>query len=131
MQPSTKAIVAGIGDIFFYTKLRDALRPAGYELQRAKTAEELIERVRSGQARAVVLNLNDDQLGGLQALDQLTNTQGPSRVPILAFANHDDVHTWNRARELGVTKIVSRNEFSRRTRELIEEILADQPELRQ
>ena len=106
MQPSTRAIVAGIADVFFYTKLRDALRPAGYELQRAKTAEELLERVRSGHARAVVLNLNDDQLGGLQALDQLMNTQGPSRVPVLAFANHDELHTWNRARELGVTKIV-------------------------
>ena len=34
-----------------------------------------------------------------------------------------EVATWQRARELGVTKIVSRNEFSSRTRELVEEIL--------
>lgn len=44
-------------------------------------------------------------------------------MPILAFANHEEVDTWRRAKELGVTKIVSRNEFSARTRELVEELI--------
>jgi hypothetical protein len=45
-------------------------------------------------------------------------------VPILAFANHEEVETWNRAKSMGVTKIVSRNEFSARTKSLVEEIIA-------
>jgi hypothetical protein len=45
-------------------------------------------------------------------------------IPILAFANHEEVDTFNRARALGVTKIVSRNEFSSRLKDLVEEILA-------
>jgi hypothetical protein len=44
---------------------------------------------------------------------------------VLAFANHEEVETWRRAKELGVTKIVSRNEFSSRTRELVEELLGN------
>ena len=42
-------------------------------------------------------------------------------IPILAFANHEEVDTFNRARALGVTKIVSRNEFSARLKDLVEE----------
>jgi hypothetical protein len=42
----------------------------------------------------------------------------------LAYANHEEVDTWNKARALGVTKIVSRNEMSARTRELVEETMA-------
>ena len=45
-------------------------------------------------------------------------------IPILAFANHEEVDTFNRARALGVTKIVSRNEFSSRLKDLVEEILS-------
>jgi hypothetical protein len=41
-------------------------------------------------------------------------------LPILAFANHEEVDTWNRAKSMGVTKIVSRNEFSMRTKDLVE-----------
>jgi len=41
----------------------------------------------------------------------------------LAFANHEEVDTWNRAKVLGVTKIVSRNEFSARMKDLVEEII--------
>jgi hypothetical protein len=44
-------------------------------------------------------------------------------VPVIAFANHEEVETWNRAKALGVTKIVSRNEFSSRTKNLIDEML--------
>jgi hypothetical protein len=43
-------------------------------------------------------------------------------IPILAFANHEEVDTWNRAKSMGVTKIVSRNEFSARMKDLVEEI---------
>jgi hypothetical protein len=42
----------------------------------------------------------------------------------LAYANHEEVDTWRKAKELGVTKIVSRNEFSSRTRGLVEDLLA-------
>jgi hypothetical protein len=44
-------------------------------------------------------------------------------IPILAFANHEEVDTFNRARALGVTKIVSRNEFSSRLKDLVDEVL--------
>jgi hypothetical protein len=42
---------------------------------------------------------------------------------VLAFANHEEVHTWQEAKRLGVTKIVSRNEFSSRTRDLVNELI--------
>ena len=43
-------------------------------------------------------------------------------IPILAFANHEEVDTFNRAKALGVTKIVSRNEFSARLKDLVGEV---------
>ncbi len=66
--------------------------------------------------------MNDPALDGLAALEQLKTDPRLQSIPVLAFANHEEVDTWKRAKDLGVAKIVSRNEFSARIRELVEEV---------
>ena len=61
-------------------------------------------------------------LDAFQALQTLKADPRFQDVPTLAFANHEEVDTWNRAKALGVTKIVSRNEFSARMSDLFEEV---------
>lgn len=117
VKPMSKTILAAVNDIFFYTKLRDALRDSGYALERARAQEDVAAQ--GAAPAALVVNLNEERLDPFRAIEDFTR-EGPR--PILAFANHEEVETWRRAKELGVTKIVSRNEFSARTRELIEEL---------
>jgi hypothetical protein len=81
--------------------------------------------------------MNDEKVEALRALEQVRASPDLNTMPILAFANHEEVETWKRARELGVNKIVSRNEFSSRTRELVTELIGnplsavtDRPEAR-
>lgn len=116
-------ILVVINDIFFYTKLRDALKPYGYTFERARSQDEVQHKAALAQVSAVVLDMNDPGVDGLKALQDVRSDAQLNALPVLAFANHEEVATWQRARELGVTKIVSRNEFSSRTRELVEEIL--------
>jgi PleD family two-component response regulator len=73
---------------------------------------------------ALILNMNDDNVDAFQALEALQADPQLKAIPTLAFANHEEVDTWNRAKALGVTKIVSRNEFSARTKELVETVIA-------
>ncbi len=116
-------ILVAVNDIFFYAKLRDVLRAGGYTIERARSQDEVQAKAQALRPAALVLNMNDPGLYGLQALAQLkAGSQLPS-LPVLAFANHEEVETWQKAKELGVTKIVSRNEFSSRTRELVEEVI--------
>jgi hypothetical protein len=58
------------------------------------------------------------------ALEQLKSDDRLKTIPVLAFANHEEIDTWKKAKELGVNKIVSRNEFSSRTKDLIDEVMA-------
>jgi PleD family two-component response regulator len=120
---SNKTILVAVNDVFFYTKIRDVLRNAGYRLETARTVESLREKAAQSPA-AVILNMNDDKLDAFRVLEEIRNTDCTKAVPVLAFANHEEIDTWRRARELGVTKIVSRNEFSARTRDLVEEMIA-------
>jgi len=124
---TSKTVLVVVNDIFFYTKIRDALLPLGYVLERARTQEDVGAKATALGPAAVILNMNDDKLDALLALAQLKANPQLSVLPVLAFANHEEVDTWRRARELGVTKIVSRNEFSSNTRNLIQEVLIGKP----
>lgn len=122
-QTDQRTILVGVTDIFFYTKVRDALMSKGYKIDRARTQQDIAEMA-SAAPSAFILNMNDERLDAFQALETLKVDASMKTIPILAFANHEEVDTFNRARALGVTKIVSRNEFSSRLKELVEEILA-------
>ena len=123
-QTDQKAILVGVTDIFFYTKVRDALMSKGYKIERARTQQDIADKASANNLSAVILNMNDETLNAFQALETLKADTRLKTLPILAFANHEEVDTFNRARALGVTKIVSRNEFSARLKDLVEEILA-------
>ncbi len=123
-QTDQKTILVAVTDIFFYTKIRDALMSKGYRIERARTQQDIAEKAAATIPSAFILNMNDETLNAFQALETLTADARSKTIPILAFANHEEVDTFNRARALGVTKIVSRNEFSTRLKDLVEEILA-------
>jgi PleD family two-component response regulator len=118
-----KPLLIGVSDIFFYTKIRDAFRPQGYTLERLRKQEDLLEKVSSLRPLAVILNMNDEQLNAQAVLQTLKGHEAYHHIPVLAFANHEEVETWRHAQDLGINKIVSRNEFSSRTLALVEELI--------
>jgi DNA-binding NarL/FixJ family response regulator len=125
-----QTILVAVTDIFFYTKIRDALRPRGYRLERIRSQQDLENLVTTGGQTteapvAMILNMNDPALDAIRTLEQIKGLY--KALPTLAFANHEEIETWRRAKELGVTKVVSRNEFSARTGDLVQELLGNQP----
>ena len=118
-----KTILVAITDLFFYTKVRDALRQPDYRLEKARTQQDIIDKALSTNPDVIMFNMNDLTLDAFQALEQLKADPRLKDIPTVAFANHEEVDTWNRAKALGVTKIVSRNEFSARTRALVDEVI--------
>lgn len=121
---NNKTILIAVNDVFFYTKLRDALKPQGYTLEKARTQDEVLQKAEALKPAAVILNLNDESLDAFKALTDLKTDGRYNTIPVLAFINHDEVDNWKRAQQLGVTKIVSRNEFSSKTLALVEEVVA-------
>jgi PleD family two-component response regulator len=122
-QTDQKTILVAVTDIFFYTKVRDALMSKGYRIERARTQQDIAEKASATIPSAFILNMNDETLNAFQALETLTADPRLKTIPILAFANHEEVDTFNRAKALGVTRIVSRNEFSARLKDLVEEVM--------
>lgn len=115
-----RTVLVAVSDVFFYTKIRDALLPHGYRLERVRTPDEILAKAADLHPIAVILDMGDTKLDPIGTLERIRGQDPSKTIPVLAFASHEDVGAWQRARHLGVTKIVSRNEFSARMRELIE-----------
>jgi PleD family two-component response regulator len=122
--PDTKTILVAVSDIFFYTKIRDAFLPQGYKLERLRTGDDWQTKALVSQPMGIIINMNDDRLNASEIVKSLRTLPQTQSLPILAFANHEEVQTWKLAKDLGIQKIVSRNEFSARTLALFEEITA-------
>jgi len=118
----TKTILVAVSDIFFYTKIRDAFLPAGYKLQRLRNTEDWKEKALQNQPIGIIVNMNDDRLNAQDLLKALRATPETASIPVLAFANHEEIGAWKLAKDLGIQKVVSRNEFSARTLALFEEL---------
>ncbi|NKB80331.1 MAG: histidine kinase [Nitrospirales bacterium] len=119
----TKTILVGVSDIFFYTKIRDAFRPQGYTLERVRKQEDVVGLLSKMEPMALIVNMNDDRLDATQILETVRSDSQAQHLPVLAFANHEEVQAWKEAKRLGINKIVSRNEFSARTLALLEEMI--------
>jgi response regulator RpfG family c-di-GMP phosphodiesterase len=124
MMPDTKIILVAVSDIFFYTKIRDAFLPHGYKLERLRTGDDWQKKALQCRPMGLIINMNDDRLNATDILKSIQALPQTSSLPILAFANHEEIGTWKLAKDLGIQKIVSRNEFSARTLALFEEITA-------
>jgi PleD family two-component response regulator len=122
--PDTKTILVAVTDIFFYTKIRDAFLPHGYKLERLRTGDDWETKALQSKPMGIIINMNDDRLNATDILKSLKALPQTQSLPILAFANHEEVGTWKLAKDLGIHKIVSRNEFSARTLALFDEITA-------
>ena len=118
----TKTIFVAVSDIFFYTKIRDAFLPSGYKLERLRNMEDWKEKAFQNQPIGMIVNMNDDRLNAPDLLKAFKATPETASIPILAFANHEEIGAWKLAKDLGIQKVVSRNEFSARTLALFEEL---------
>jgi PleD family two-component response regulator len=118
----TKTIFVAVSDIFFYTKIRDAFLPSGYKLERLRNMEDWKEKALQNQPIGMIVNMNDDRLNAQDLLKAFKATPETASIPILAFANHEEIGAWKLAKDLGIQKVVSRNEFSARTLALFEEL---------
>lgn len=125
MDQTEHTILVAVTDIFFYTKVRDALRTGPYRIEKARTQQDIAEKAAATSPAAIILDMNDLNIDAFQAIETLKGHAQTTSIPILAYANHEEVDTWNRAKALGVTKVVSRNEFSARTKDLVDEVRKD------
>lgn len=111
-------IVALTRDLFFGMRVRTIVGQLGYELQLAKSEEDISDAISAGPVQLVIVDFNQPV-----SWDQIRPVI-EGGMPVLAFGSHTDVEGFRAAKAAGVTRVVSNGEFSRRLPELIDQYKA-------
>ena len=70
MKTMNKSIWVAVSDLFFYTKIRDALRQ-DYALERMRGVQEIGQKASGVRPSAMILNLNEDTFDAFQAVAEI------------------------------------------------------------
>jgi hypothetical protein len=110
-------IVALIPDLFFSVTVRNAIRRLGFESRIVRSADELTEAIAHV---APVLAISD--LAAIRGELDWEAIEGivADGVPTLVFGAHKDVEGLRRAKQAGVTRVISNGQFHREMPAIIE-----------
>lgn len=103
-------IIAFVDDLMFLSRIREAARARGLEVQGARTVADLVAACREAP-RLVILDLDRGRPPASEALAALRAEPALASVPIVGFFSHVHAERGREAREAGCTKAMPRSAF--------------------
>ena len=114
-------ILVLVDDLFFSAKIDTTARSCGVPVEFVKTRRELLEKVRSGSPRVVILDLNGSTTQPLEVIQDLKSDPELSPTPVLGFFSHVQTDLKEKALALGCDSVIPRSLFSQRLAEILRE----------
>jgi DNA-binding NarL/FixJ family response regulator len=118
----TKALVAGVDDLFFRSKIEATARHLAVPIRFAE-AGDLPREARGADVAAVLLELSSNG-AALEAVGKIRAEKSTASLPIVGFLSHVDHELRRRAESAGVTRVLARSEFSETLPDLVMDLLA-------
>lgn len=99
-------VVAAIPDLLFRSKVLEAAKALAVDVDVARDADEILQKVRAEKPRLVLLDL---QAEALRPIDTLQSLLG---VTVVGFLNHEKVELRERALAAGCGEVLTKGQFA-------------------
>ncbi len=117
---ATRKILLLERDLFFIVKVRDTLKPLGYETQVARSAEDFARKLAAGAPALVMVHLGLAGVAWEEAIAQARATD----VPTLAFGSHIDLEAQQAARRAGANRVIANSKLASDLPAIVERMLS-------
>ena len=107
------AVVLLVDDLMFVSRIREAARGHGLDVQTVRRVADLLEACR-GKARLVLIDLDSDRLPVMEALSTVCADTAFSELPVVGFFSHVHVERGRQALAAGCTQALPRSAFVER-----------------
>lgn len=111
-------IVYWVKDLLFSSKIREAAKTAGVEVESVRDAPSLLLSARS--ARMVILDLRAPD--ALEALQLLSQDDEAKKVPKVGFIDHEKIDVMRAAEELGC-KPMAKGRFAQELPAMLQQLV--------
>lgn len=110
------AVVALPADLIFGARIRASAESVGEPVIIAKNPEDLLAKVREGDTRLVILDLDRR---GLAITDIIHQLKATSSATVLAYVSHTQEAAIREAKAAGADKVIARGAFANQLSELL------------
>jgi CheY-like chemotaxis protein len=105
------ALIAFMDDLMFLSRVREAARAQGLELQALRTVDALLAACRLEAPRLVLVDLDSPRIPSLEAIGALRGRAELAAIPVVGFFAHVHAERAGAAREAGCTRVLARGQF--------------------
>jgi CheY-like chemotaxis protein len=103
-------VVAFVEDLLFASRIREAARRVGVEVQGVRRPEDVAVALGAG-APLVLVDADSDRLPWRQAIAAARSDPAFSSVPVVAFFSHVNGERAEAARSAGASRVLTRSTF--------------------
>jgi CheY-like chemotaxis protein len=103
-------IVALVDDLMFLSRIREAARGHGLEVQAVRSAADAVAGARGG-ARMVIVDLDSPRLPTAATLAELRADPSLVALPVVGFFSHVEAERGREATRAGCTTVLPRSAF--------------------
>lgn len=111
-------VIALVDDLMFLSRIREAARATGVELQAVRGGPQLLAAVRDG-ARLVLVDADSQRLPWRAAVETLRGEPAAPPIPVVAFVSHVNADHAAAARAAGASRVLARSAFVAELPELL------------
>ena len=99
-------VIAAVPDLFFRSKVLETAKALSVNLEVARDADELLQKVRAEKPRLILMDL---QAEALRPLDTIVSLQG---IPVIGFLAHEQTDLREQALAAGCGEVLTKGQFS-------------------
>ncbi len=104
-------IVCAIDDLFFSIKISTAAKSLGVDVYFERSADQVLDTLRSKQPHLAIFDLNSAKMRPLDAIAAVKADPALAACRTLGYVSHVDSETIAAARQAGVDQVLARSAF--------------------
>ncbi len=112
-------VVAVLDDMFFSSKIKEAAKQAGVNLEIVKNTDGLIESLSSTLPNLIIVDLNSKKLNPMEVIKNIKATSELVGVTMLGYMPHVEEELKKQAVLIGCDVVMPRSRFSRELVEIL------------
>jgi CheY-like chemotaxis protein len=109
-EPS-RPLIAFMDDLMFLSRIREAARAAGLEVQSVREPAALVEACRLTRPALVFVDLDSPRLASLAAVAAMRADDALADIPVVGFLGHTRMDRARAAEAAGCTRVLTRGAF--------------------
>ena len=98
-------------DLLFRSKISTVAKSLGVVVRAATTPEAAVERASADKPTLVLLDLDGQRPAPFEVLERFAADSTLKALPTVGFVSHVHAHLVQRARELGIGRVLARSAF--------------------